>query len=272
MNTLIDELVKLVQTCNNSDIDITICGGLGLFIRDVFLKPTRSPRYAIPIEARTTTDIDCLTSKEMISSASHMNILSEIIKDTLGYTPIVKFMQFEKGFGATKVKIDLISPEPQDLSKVKIQKPRIRPKGAKDIHAFLAPEAATIHVNRRDVVVSGVCVKTPSSINFLILKLHAIRDRQQDEKTDLGRHHALDVFRIVAAMDQRDWFDARDFMENYGAYAHVQEAQQIVQSMFSKKTAIGCIRLREHPLFDERQSLYLDHFIDDLNEIFKVAQ
>src|SRR5690606_38103968 len=47
-------------------------------------------------------------------------------------------------------------------------------------------------------------IRIPHPFTYLLMKLTAFRDRRNDQEKDLGRHHALDVFRIVAMMTEGD--------------------------------------------------------------------
>lgn len=48
-----------------------------------------------------------------------------------------------------------------------------------------------------------------SSFSFIVLKLHAFKDRINDDKKDFGRYHAYDIFSSIIEMDDIDWIAAQ---------------------------------------------------------------
>ena len=97
------------------------------------------------------------------------------------------------------------------------------------------------------------------------MKLHAFDDRKNDDRKDLGRHHALDVYTIVALMTEKEYEKALELSQVYGNDPRLMRARQVVASSFSGPSAFGIIRLREHPLF--RADFNLTEFIEVLGEI-----
>lgn len=270
--TLTEELMKLLDACDEAAVPIMIGGGLGLYLRDVYLQTDRSKRYPVRPDPRSTDDIDCLLSPDVITSKAKMERLRDIITDALGYEPLVKHMQFKKELDEDReVKIDLLTAMPDDTSTLKVKPPRVRPKTAKDIHAYRTLEAATVAFEPRVLEIEDRSVSIPSSINYLILKLHAFRDRRKDQEDDFGRHHALDIFRIVTGMDEHDWATVDRFHEAHAEDDHVREARNIRTDFFHSDTALGVLRLRENVGFktnaDEFKG-YLEDFLADLLELF----
>ena len=89
----------------------------------------------------------------------------------------------------------------------------------------------------------------PEAFPYLMMKLHAFGDRKGDTNKDLGRHHALDVYAIVGMMTEAEFERARRLGVEDREEPHVERARAIVGADFSSPTAVGLLRLREHPLF-----------------------
>lgn len=269
---LTEELLKLLKACDKADVPLTIGGGLGLYLRDIHLETERSPRFPVRPEPRTTDDIDCLLTPDVITSKDKMEVLRDIITVELGYQPHVEHMQFKKELDdGREVKIDLLTAMPEDTSKLKVNPPRVRPKFARRIHAYRTIEAATVTFEPRIIPVAGSEVSIPSAVNYVILKIHAFHDRYEDEKADYGKHHAFDIFRIVTAMDEQDWETVGRFHEEHGDDDHVIEARRIRAVFFDGRTAKGILRIQENIGFKTKAdelSGYLDEFRRDLRELF----
>lgn len=121
-------------------------------------------------------------------------------------------------------------------------------------------------------------VLVPHPFCYLILKLHAFRDsqkpanereRKRADRKDIGRHHALDLFRIVAMMNRAELEQCNELSKSKGNPHRepvVQECRRIRREFFADDQALGCTRIREHKLFDPRIDLAL--FLEVLVEIF----
>jgi hypothetical protein len=155
--------------------------------------------------------------------------------------------------------------------------PRVRPKGTIEFHAHAVEEALfledqpVIHVVRGQLS-SGEpyrsTVQLPHPFPYLMMKLNAFHDRKDDLSKDLGRRHALDLYAIVGMMTEAEYDRARELGAR-GSGEHAAHAKAIVRGDFSDRTAIGILRLREHPLF--RRDFQLDDFVLVLREIFPAA-
>ena len=67
-----------------------------------------------------------------------------------------------------------------------------------------------------------------------MMKLHAFADRSADADADLGRHHALDVYRIVAMLAEDEFEQVRQRVTQHGASLPVIRARQIVRDHFAE--------------------------------------
>lgn len=70
----------------------------------------------------------------------------------------------------------------------------------------LSPSELVLRGIRSDGSEDELSLYIPNSFTFLLTKLHAFRDRVNDERKNLALHHALDLYRIVAMMT-RDEYD-----------------------------------------------------------------
>jgi hypothetical protein len=101
---------------------------------------------------------------------------------------------------------------------------------------------------------------------YLLMKLHAFRDRKADTNKDLGRHHALDVYTIVGMMTESEYERAKVFGAADGEDEHVRRAHTIVNEDFASASSPGILRLREHSLY--RANFRLEDFMSVAREIF----
>lgn len=99
------------------------------------------------------------------------------------------------------------------------------------------------------------------------MKLHAFGDRVDDADADLGRHHALDVYRVVAMLTEDEYALVHHGVEKNAESGPVLRVREIVSTLFSSPTARGVIRMKEHPLFTPRMDV--DRFINALADLFQ---
>ena len=65
---------------------------------------------------------------------------------------------------------------------------------------------------------------------------------------------------------KRQYVRAKEFGTIHRGHQHVERARAIVEEQFASRTAIGMLRLREHPLFHD--GFQLAEFMDVLGEVF----
>ena len=109
-------------------------------------------------------------------------------------------------------------------------------------------------------------VYLPEAFPYLLMKLHAFHDRKEDVNKNLGKHHALDAYTIVGMMTESEYERAKAFGAADHNDVHVKQARSIVSEAFSSETALGVLRLRDHPLF--RADFRIKDFIEILHEVF----
>jgi hypothetical protein len=99
------------------------------------------------------------------------------------------------------------------------------------------------------------------------MKLHAFADRVQDVDDDLGRHHALDVYRIIAMLTEEEYALVHQNIQKHEASRPILRARVIIATYFSSPTAVGALRLREHSLFTPRMDV--DKLVETLADLFR---
>jgi hypothetical protein len=170
------------------------------------------------------------------------------------------------------------TPHKTSDSKFKIKRPRIGNVDVEKFHGYLVDEAIDIEFGMIPVKnVAGVPVDNvylPSSFNYIILKLHAFRDRITDETVDLGRHHAFDIFSAVIDIDKSDWENAQTHYEMKAGALYIESAREIITRYFSTSISLGIIRIKENELYKRYHhefDPYINEFIADLLHLFKIS-
>ncbi len=272
-----EQLIILTRALQGHDIKLIVGGGYGLLLRTEHILRTRPVTRAreIPI-ARSTEDLDLFLSVEIITSLKKM----ETIRDTLeniGFIPEAEYFQFkiqaEPERPERVVKVDLLAalPETEDqLRMVRIKRPRIRPKDAKKIHAFLTDEAVTLDEELFPINISRdgspLFVYLPHPFTYLVLKLFALRDRIDDDTR--APYHAYDVYRIIAMMTEEDWNQAVNLSEKYENEPKIREAGEIVKSLFANDESRGVTRIYQHAGRDAVMDETIAKLLTDLKGLF----
>jgi hypothetical protein len=94
-------------------------------------------------------------------------------------------------------------------------------------------------------------VLVPQAFSFALMKLGAMRDRIGDTNKDEGRHHALDLYRIMAMLTEPEDVAAKELADRHAGNPVVVEATRIIDELIADAHGLGRIRLREHPLCPE---------------------
>jgi hypothetical protein len=284
---MIEHVIELQQKLDKEDISVIIGGGMSLYMRQTCLKRKPSTRYPFSLQTRSTEDIDVFLGGSLIINHNKIDHLKNILSE-LGYHPSedALYFQFVKNINLAgsqqTIKIDLLAafPEDKDLSLVKINQPRIKPKKSTHIHAYLTKEAHKIDYGKTPVILEGshknpVTTYLPSCYNYLILKLHALDDRKDrnDLKSQYGRHHALDIFTTICQMDETDWNTAKSHYKEDQEKAYLKQACQIRKDLFSTKSDKGMIRLKENQYYQDNKNIfnqYEDLFLQDMKDLFPI--
>lgn len=272
-DTLRAALTELVRASATAGVRLFLGGGYGLYLKQIHLSNS-GIRTFLPAEAwprpRGTPDLDIFLPTEIVVDIKHMNTLRKILDD-LGYAPLetAKFMHFEKPVDQGSVRVELLTGPvaPEFLPRLRISEPRVRPKGDLELHAYLTNAAVALEEEPLSIELEdGLSVLIPNAFAFLVMKLHACRDRVDDQNKQLGRHHALDVYRILAMLSSDELDLARKLHEQYREAAAVRQAKDIVAELFADDTRRGVLRMKEHDLFTDEMDL--EKSLELLHDLF----
>ncbi|MEQ9616828.1 MAG: hypothetical protein RLN60_02205 [Phycisphaerales bacterium] len=288
MDVLVTALLDLAHELPDLPKPLLVGGGFGLYLKQRHLEEKEDLDTLIAGElwppARATEDVDLLLPTEVIISVEHMRAIRAAL-DTLGYRPDVPNFQFVKDTKRGPVKIDLLTGDVPDehADKVHVKPPRVRPVGDVALHAYLAREAIelglapfefTLRGVRSDDTPAGLTVRIPNSFTYLLMKLHAFRDRVDDERKDLGAHHALDVYRIIAMLNREEYDLVKRLAEDHAASDAVRDARAIVSNSFGSSSSVGVLRLLAgaEDAGLSRSAVQVDEFVSVLSELFPITK
>ncbi len=105
----------------------------------------------------------------------------------------------------------------------------------------------------------------PELTTLFPMKLMAFRDRMNDSNKDLGRHHALDIYRIIGMITRSEYLNVKQVYAAQTNHPAVAEARQIIKVCFLPLDGLGRIRILEHPLAS--RSLDLEPFVAELESL-----
>ena len=282
MDPLTANLLDLLFELRDHPVPLTIGGGFGLYLKRMRLDQTRERTLfsQLPMP-RATNDLDLFVRADVLCDLESMKAVAAAL-DRLGYAvvPDAKYMQWKKHFDLhgqdREIKVDLlVGPLGQFRERLHVKGVRARPIGPIKLHAHTLEEAVHIDESPVTLTVSGqrsngqpteAQIRLPQPFTYLMMKLFAFRDRKDDADKGLGRHHALDLYAIVAMHSESEYQESLRLGNLYGKDGHVETARGIVRSDFAEPTSIGVIRLREHPLF--RPDFPVPDFLAVLTEIF----
>lgn len=246
-------LIELVRAASARGLSLFLGGGYGLYLKQVHLT-LQGTRTFLPVDAwpkpRGTPDLDIFLPTELVVDLGHMVQFREVLTE-LKYEPVAKFMHFEKRVEQGKVRVELLTGpiDAEFHDKMHFKLPRVRPKGNVEIHAYLHEEALALEIEPLTLPLSGnTTVRIPNAFSFLLMKLHAARDRLDDDNKQLGRHHALDVYRIIAMMSEAEVDLVRRLRQEHRDHDVVRSAIEISAVHFADLTSRGVVRMREHTL------------------------
>jgi hypothetical protein len=237
--------------------NLMIGGGFGLYMKQLQLEKsglkTLLPKSKWP-QARTTQDIDLFLRAEIVADAAHMDRLRGVL-DQLGFIveEDAKWMKFARDVGGRKVIIDLmVGPLGEFESQTERHSIRVKPIGTSGLHARAANDAIGVEYEPIRLSLSDGTrsseVLVPQAFPFALMKLGALRDRINDANKDEGRHHALDLYRIIAMLTEAEDDVAQMLAMRYSKDPVIAAAMRTIDELFVAPTGIGRIRLREHPL------------------------
>ncbi len=278
LRTLLLDLHKAL----GGQFSLIIAGGYGLYLKHQLIRDsgirTLFSEGKLPT-SRTTEDIDLFLEAEVVIDDARMKAMRDALT-ALGMIPIesAKYYQFEKKVGlAGKVRIDLLVGPMGHLSdskNLKMDSRRARAKGFADLHAHPVPEAIAVEDKLFLIRVSGelsdetkaeVEIFIPQAFSYLMMKLFAYRDRKNDDTKDYARHHALDIYRIVGLMTEKEYRDVLELSKVHRENEKVREARKIVGEFFATQTSEGVLSMKAHKLYSSK--LDIGEFIKVMAEL-----
>ena len=272
-------LLDLLNALGPSASGVLLCGGYGLYLKQLHLAAT-GQRTLIQAELwpapRATQDLDLMLSTELVADARSMAAIRAAL-DGLKYEVVrgSEHLQFVRRFSTTQqVKIDLLTAQLDvlaDIPTIWADARRARPAAADRprLHAHPTDGALALMELPLVIEVTGtlsngrtftVQVAIPHSFSYLLMKLTAYRDRRADADKDLGRHHALDVFRIVAMLTEPERDQVHANLRRFAGNPQVRSCTDLVRSDFAHATAAGVLAMRQHTLWqdDGQLEIYLE--------------
>lgn len=272
LNQALAELETALKECN---VKLIVGGGFGLFVLQSAFTHKEGIRTLIPQEAwcvpRTTADIDVILETSIVASLEQFQAIRNSL-DQLGYRVIsgVEYLHFEKFFSADeRVEINFLTGPIEDPSlaeKIRITRPRVRPKGDVQLHAYLTNEAIALSDALQEVAEHSNLF-LPASMTLLAMKLHAFKDRLVRNEHEKAGHHAMDVYRVICMMTEDQYAHARAYLSAHKEHEVVKSAADIVHTYFATADLPGITKIREHPLY--RPEFQLDEMRGILAELFE---
>lgn len=259
---------------------LLVGGGYGLFLKQLHLQNHPEIRTLFDLEqfpsARTTEDIDLILRAEIVTDSTSMKAIREAL-DRLGFVVIkdAKFTQFTRQVGQGWVKIDLISAPLGALSsKVAKDARRVKPRPSVNLHASKLEDALAVERHPFPIPVAGILTSSqphnttiyvPQAFSYLLMKLFAFRDRLSDPDKNLGRHHTLDIYRIVGLLTLDEDEIVRGLAREFSEDPRLKSARKVVTEHFIQPAGTGRLRIREHSLYN--RAMDLDRLATELREL-----
>jgi len=279
-------LLDLHSRLSAREIHLVLGGGYGLFLKQIDLM-TRDETTLLSVDAwptpRTTNDLDLIVPLELLVDLENMQMVRSVLDD-LQFQSIdgSEFWQFI--LPSSNVKIDLLAGAIPKYAESQLKMDssdnrRVRPKGNIKLHARRNPEALGLAQHQEEVIVQGNLsdgsnysgtIHIPSPFTYLMMKLTAFGDQVNNGEKDFGRHHALDVYRIVSMLTDDQYDVTRHQFNENGHEAPVQHVIKLTETMFDSNTSAGIVRLREHVFFGANMDIRA--FIGGLQGLIKLDQ
>jgi hypothetical protein len=288
-------LLDLLFELGDAFPPLMIGGGFGLVLKREYLKRsgerTVIERPELWPKVRSTKDLDVILPLEMLVDLERRRPFADALI-RLRYQPIEesKYWQFaqpgDPGEGKPGIKVDLLGGpllgslarfQSQFQKDVRRWRPKSKGQPSVHIHARRTPEAVGVEEEPLSIPIEGrrstgepyqarVCI--PQAFPYALMKLFAFRDQKYnpDPKKDSGRHHALDLYAIVAMMTEPEYDFAKRLREKYADNEKVREAAEIIRQDFAGLESIGVLRMGEHTLYNP--AMDLNTFLSVLQEIF----
>ena len=253
------ELTALAGRLTQRGIVLTIGGGYGLVLkREYITRNGLRTRFTEPLYTRSTNDVDCFLTADLISSGETTRAIRDALDD-MGYAPVegAKYYQFARtiDYSGTPIvlKFDFLAPpvtDPDRIASMNTDARRIRPRSYVYFHAHTTPAALTVGAMPTTIelgtATAPATVRLPHPFTYLILKLHAFADQVNNPAKDNGRYHAFDIYTTIALATGAEWDEMIDLRTRYAEAEPVSRANEIRADLFGEVTSLGLVRLREY--------------------------
>lgn len=283
MISLTTALLDLSHEMGNSGLKLIVGGGFGIYLnyREALTAKQQTLLSKWP-EPRSTNDLDLFLRAELLIDSQRLLPLLNALNH-LGYKPVetAKYYQFYKP-GPTlgesgSLKVDILTGPEQALKNIGVaaRNRRAYPKPRIPLHARTLNEALTLEEHLQSIEIEGklsngkkekTAIYLPHAFTFLMMKLFALRDRMNDPEKDFGRHHALDLYMIVAMMTKDNWNECLAMHTCHQEEAKVVEADDLVAELFGNENKFGVIRLKENKYY--RSDFQMGDFLSALKDLF----
>lgn len=262
MNPLLASVLDL-NTALGGDAELLLGGGLGLYLKQQHFRET-GVRTLLSLDklppARSTEDVDLFLRPEVIASREEVSRYRNAL-DMLGFevVPGAEWLKFRRIIFGHEVKLDvMVGPLGEHTDRVHVKHPRVRPVGLggrAGLHAFATAEALGIESNPLRIPLSGldsngneascyVCI--PRAFPYALMKLGALRDRINDENKQEGRHHAMDLYRIVGLLTEDDIAVSTQLARAFASHPEIRAANQTIDTLLAPNDGLGRLRLLEY--------------------------
>jgi hypothetical protein len=229
-------LLDLMFELEGSDIRLIIGGGFGLHLKAEYVRAMKSRTlFTVWPEPRSTNDLDLFMRPELIIHSGKLKPLADALA-ALGYAvvPGSENYQFAKA-GPGGLKIDLLTGPGKSFEGTGtiVDARRARPRPSVGVHAHVVNEAPTLEEglitrtltgNRGNGMAATGDVSIPNAFTYLMMKLFAFRDQRENAGKDRGRHHALDLYTILATTTDAEWKFATELRDRHKENSEVKES------------------------------------------------
>lgn len=265
---------------------LIIGGGLGLYLKQQHLQAsgtrTLLEMRRLPA-ARATKDIDLFLRADVVAQASRFERVREAL-GSLAFRPVeaAKYVAFHKTLAGVEIVIDIMTgPAAERTEGIRIDGERARPREQNpkiELHARYTPDALGIErhaaafpiagIRASDARSSSCVILIPCSFTYALMKLGALDDRMDDRNKNEGRHHAMDLYRVVGLQTETEVEVAKRLAREFQSDPQLTTGIERVERLFADANSPGSLRLREYRRDNPSvPSIDLDWFVPELRRL-----
>ena len=279
---LTTSLLDLIHEINDSDMKLIVGGGFGIYLKSEYVRKNNLKTLfeALP-DCSATNDSDLFLHSDLQLYSNKQKPLSSAIQN-LGYDVIIgtqKNQYTNQRKTGENVSINIITNHDHIVQEKKLQKAsrRVHTNTSVNLNSHEVNDAVSIEDNLLPISLSGnlstgehfyADVYLPHAYTLLLTKIFAFIEHLNDINKELGRCHALDIYTVVATILEKEWVEIRYLYSRYKRNLHVIDASHYVHQLFTEKSHLGILRLKECKYF--LPNLMIDDFISAMKEIFTV--